>query len=502
MTVLSDPVKNLAKIADFDGSGYLEVWTSIRDGGADGILTDDPVHVPITSTGITTPDLIPGPAFFRLKPGAMRRSIEGRIVIPDTATARVMDVIAAAVLVPEDTPADLIARATEAYFATNPGITFVEDSARPGLFYLSNDVPEPDPDGALAIASPTYKAAAKAAATTRLRVLFLGDSTNDGYGKPGGPDSWRKTWPSRLIESLRTELGVGAGGRGWVPVSPPLAPGNYVYTDVSELSSSNGPTVTGLDQLNNQIGIPGALWLQRGHASNVDTVRWALSGGTTRVDVVHTGYGPAGSLVITTANEPARAAADSNGDRIVTQISNPGAWVQLTSSAGNGLAGLGIVEYVGDVVSGVTGYNLSQGSMAAFEYAGWLTNGAYSTKPMITAFAPHVALICLGANDYQRGRTTAELASAMTTIRDQLVSARAGIEIVFIIRPLPNNSSGATWASYSETIKTTAASIGAQCLDLRGFTGSGLYIADNVHFTDAGNLAFAGQVLDYMKVGA
>ena len=40
MTVLKDPVKNLAKIADFDGSGYLEVWTSIRDGGADGILTD------------------------------------------------------------------------------------------------------------------------------------------------------------------------------------------------------------------------------------------------------------------------------------------------------------------------------------------------------------------------------------------------------------------------------------------------------------------------------
>ncbi|MGV8875506.1 MAG: SGNH/GDSL hydrolase family protein [Rhodococcus sp. (in: high G+C Gram-positive bacteria)] len=120
MTVLSDPVKTLAKIADFDGSGYLEVWTSIRDGGADGILTDTPVHVPITSTGITTPDLIPGPAFYRLKLGALRQSIEGRIVIPASGPARVMDVIAASILIPEDTPAQLIVQAVQSYLSANP----------------------------------------------------------------------------------------------------------------------------------------------------------------------------------------------------------------------------------------------------------------------------------------------------------------------------------------------------------------------------------------------
>lgn len=120
MTVLKDPVKNLAKIADFDGSGYLEVWTSIRDGGADGILTDTPVHTPITATGIETPELVPGPAYYRLKLGALRPSIEGRIVIPASGTVRVMDVIAASILVPEDTPAQLVVQAVEAYLAANP----------------------------------------------------------------------------------------------------------------------------------------------------------------------------------------------------------------------------------------------------------------------------------------------------------------------------------------------------------------------------------------------
>ena len=120
MTVLRDPVKNLAKIADFDGSGYLEVWTSIRDGGADGILTDTPVHTPITSTGIETPDLIPGPAYYRLKLGALRQSIEGRCIIPTSGPARVMDVIASSILVPEDTPAELVVQAVQAYLAANP----------------------------------------------------------------------------------------------------------------------------------------------------------------------------------------------------------------------------------------------------------------------------------------------------------------------------------------------------------------------------------------------
>ncbi|WP_052067993.1 hypothetical protein [Rhodococcoides fascians] len=120
MTVLKDPVKNLAKAADVDGSGYLEVWTSVRDGGVDGILTDTPVRTPITSAGIETPDLVPGPAFFRLKLGSMRQSIEGRITIPPTGPARVMDVIAASILIPPDTPAQLVVQAVQSYLAANP----------------------------------------------------------------------------------------------------------------------------------------------------------------------------------------------------------------------------------------------------------------------------------------------------------------------------------------------------------------------------------------------
>ncbi|OZF33211.1 hypothetical protein CH296_11285 [Rhodococcus sp. 14-2496-1d] len=493
MTVLSDPVKNLAKIADFDGSGYLDVWTSIRDGGADGILTDKPVHVPITSTGITTPDLVPGPAFFRLKLGAMRQSIEGRCIIPAT-DGRVMDVITAALLIPDDTPADLIARAVTAYLASTPPISFVEDTARAGLFYLSTDVPVANPDGALATASSYYKTAALASGTTRLKLLTLGDSTNDGFGAPGGPSSWAKVWPQRLAELLRAQLGRPAGGRGWVPPSPPVGPASYSFNTAQQL-----PAGRSLDALNVptfQTGIPGSLWLQRGHASNADEVSYTLSAGVTAVDVLTTGY--SGNMIITAANAGSSITKSSVGDRVITRITNPGATLSIRGDVGVGLAILGIIEHVGDEGAGVTQVNLSQASVRAFEVAGWLTGSDKSTLPLIAAYNPHVALITLGSNDKSTGRTQAEMSSAMTTIAERLRSVSAQMEIVFIVRP----DSDAAWTAYGNNIVSTAATLSARSLDLRGqLTSPSLYIADGVHFNEAGEDAMAELVLDYMRVG-
>ncbi|WP_032376760.1 SGNH/GDSL hydrolase family protein [Rhodococcoides fascians] len=490
MTVLSDPVKNLAKLADFDGSGYLEVWTSIRDGGADGILTDKPVHVPITAAGITTPDLVPGPAFFRLKLGALRQSIDGRCIIP-ASDARVMDVITPALLIPDDTPADLIARAVTAYLASTPPISFVEDTARDGLFYLSTDAPVANPDGALAAASSYYKSAALASGTTRLKLLTLGDSTNDGFGAPGGPNSWAKTWPQRLAELLRTQLGRPAGGRGWIPPSPPVGPASYSYNTAQQL-----PAGRSLDALNFQIGIPGALWLQRGHATNVDEVVYTLSAGVTAVDVLTTGYG--GNMIFTAANAGASITKSSTGDRVITRITNPGASLSIRGDVGVGIALLGIIEHVGDEGAGVTQVNLSQASIRAFEVAGWLTGSDKSTLPLIAAYNPHVALITLGSNDKSSGRTQAEMSSAMTTIAERLRSVSAQMELVFIVRP----DSDAAWTAYGNNIVTTAATLGARSLDLRGqLTSPSLYIADGVHFNEAGEDAMAALVLDYMKVG-
>jgi hypothetical protein len=281
-----------------------------------------------------------------------------------------------------------------------------------------------------------------------------------------------------------------------VPSSHPLDAGNYVYDDVSVLSGG-----TSADAIGGQVGVPGALWLQPGNGTTYDTVRWNLAAGVTAVDVVTTGY-PDGTLIITSANSPAdpNPVIDADGFRTLTRITNPGSWVQLEGGAG--IASLGLIEYVGDDTAGVTHWNLSQGAMAAHEYAYWLnTPGEFSTAGLVEILDPHVALVNLGANDYESGRTATELADAITTLHTKIVERAPSVDVVFIIRPLADGV-GETWAAYSETIVTTAATLGAHVLDLRGFAGSGYFIADGVHFTEAGNAAYADSVLDYLKVAA
>ncbi|MDF3308700.1 SGNH/GDSL hydrolase family protein [Rhodococcus sp. T2V] len=350
-----------------------------------------------------------------------------------------------------------------------------------------------DVDGPLAQASLAYRTAALAAGTTRLKILTIGDSTNDGYGNPGGPDQWAKTWPLKLASLLREDFGLAAGGRGWIPPSTPLAPGNYIWRPATLL-----PNGYALDDLTTQVGIPGSLWLQRGHVSNVDEVTYTLSAGTTAVDIVTTGYG--GNMTFTPATG-SPVTLDSTGDRVVTRITNPGSTVNIHAASGVGFALLGVIEYVADSTAGVTQWNLSRGAMAAHEYAAWLAAGDKSLKPLIAAYAPHVALVCLGANDYQGGRTPSQLATALTAIHTDITAASADTEVVYLIRPLADDpEQTTTWTEYVETISTTAASLAAHVLDTRDLAGTGLYIADGVHFTDAGNTAMAQAAAAYMKV--
>jgi hypothetical protein len=287
MTVLSDPVKNLAKIADFDGSGYLEVWTSIRDGGADGILTDTPVHTPITATGIETPDLIPGPAYYRLKLGALRQSIEGRCIIPTSGPARVMDVIAASILVPEDTPAELVVQAVQAYLLANPpsvegGLTEDEANAlyapqsvvavavaaaadaasRATPAQVTNAVaPKLDKTEAAstyiansslaaeqirtadATAMRPWRAALAARDYAPARVLFLGDSRTEGEGAT----VVARRWQDRVAAILRDRFRVTGG-------NPAYAPRNYLpvkYISPTMLASTQWTAPSGGTAPNN-----------------------------------------------------------------------------------------------------------------------------------------------------------------------------------------------------------------------------------------------------------
>nr|WP_296763741.1 SGNH/GDSL hydrolase family protein [Rhodococcus sp. (in: high G+C Gram-positive bacteria)] len=384
--------------------------------------------------------------------------------------------------------------------------TFTPDPVYPGLYLMG--LPSgggSNIDGPLALQSATYRAAAKNAGASRLKILTIGDSTTDGFGNPGGPDQWSKTWPVRIAELMRTELKLPAGGRGWVPCMTPLDPGSYVYR-VSALGPAGR---TAVDTLGSQIGIPGSMWLQRGHATNADEVTWNNLTGVTSAQVVTTGYGPAGSLIITPQSGAVRN-LDSTGERVFTSIATPGASLKVNSSDGNGIAALGMVEYKGDETAGVTTYNLGQGSMAAHEYLFWMTQGGYSLKPMIGQIAPHVALVCLGANDFQRGRPLQTIVENLGGLRMEIQSASPNTEVVFVLRPVDplatlEQAPAFTWDELCANVIAAAEGIGAPVLDLRGkvpASGTDLYINDRIHLTEAGNLAYASALRDFMKVAS
>ncbi|WP_371053643.1 SGNH/GDSL hydrolase family protein [Rhodococcus gordoniae] len=352
-------------------------------------------------------------------------------------------------------------------------------------------------DGPLAIASATYRSTALAAkaGTGRLRMVTIADSTGDGYagGQAGAPTSWSQTWPVSVGAALRTGLGITPGGRGWVGPATPLAEANYAYT-----VADRAPAGYGRDDLAGQIGIPGSLWLQDGHASNVDKVTWTLDPAVTSVDLVLAAYGNA--LTVTTATRGAQTITPS-GDPVTVRIADPGVSLSIENGTASGFAVLGMVEYRGDETAGVTTWNLSQASTTAATWATWLSGADMTLSPVLAGFAPQVALVCLGSNDFGTGRTSAQLRASLASVHASLRAASPGVVVVFVVRDLPDTG----WDAFADAIVAEAAVLGAHALDLRAVvpaSTAGAYLADEVHLTVAGNDRFADAVADFMRVGS
>ena len=532
VTALVDP----SGAADYGPDAYVEIWSQLPVGAGGTIATDKPLRVPVTLTGLSTPPIRAGNYLIRMKLGTTRTALGPYpFTMPDgDGTTELWPLIAAGVNIPGDTPIQKIQEALAAYLVANPidgngldqtavdtrvqtvgdtryvliptGGTDGQVLVKAGDTVVWASLGEPArEDGPLALQSAAYRAAAMNAGTTRLKILTIGDSTTDGFGNPGGPDQWSKAWPVRLAELMREHLSLPAGGRGWVPCMTPLDPGSYVYR-VTELGPDG---VTAVDTLSTQVGIPGSMWLQRGNGATVDEVTWTELSGVTSAQVVTTGYGPENSLILTPASGAVRT-LDSTGDRMFTSVTNPGESLKVNPADGVGLAALGMVEYKGDETAGVTAYNLGQGSMAAHEYLNWMTQGTFSLKPLIGQIAPNIALICLGANDFQRGRPLQTVVENLGGLRMEIQAASPGTETVFVLRPIDplatlEQTPAYTWDELCESVIAAAAGIGAPVLDLRdkvAASGTEFYINDRVHLTEAGNLAYANAVLDYMKVGS
>ena len=356
--------------------------------------------------------------------------------------------------------------------------------------------------GPYATQNSIYRDAAQNTDVEPLKMAVLSDSTSDSYvggGVNGGSTNWGDTWPNRLSKKMRAQQGLPTGGRGWIPPSTPTWPGGYDY-DTSTRTPAN---YTEMDELNFQIGIPGSLWLQDGHPTNIYQVQVPLTPGCTSVDIVTTGYG--GAIHFVRSNGTTVVLADSTGDRTVTRVTNPGTSVTIKAPEGSGLgfAYLGLFEYVGDENAGFRMFNLAQAAIRAGEVQSWLGDAAKSTLPMLAAYQPDLLLVVLGSNDFAAPEPPPQgvVLNYLGQIAMSVNSVAANCQVIFVHRPNPLQS----WVDFGAMLEAGAPSVGATVLNLAvdnrlTLGNTTLYVSDGVHFTAAGDEVMAGVVADHLKV--
>lgn len=356
--------------------------------------------------------------------------------------------------------------------------------------------------GPYATQNSVYREAAQNAAEDPLKMAVLSDSTSDSYvggGVNGGSTNWGDTWPNRLSRKLRAQQGLPTGGRGWIPPSTPTWPGGYDY-DTSVRLPAN---YTEMDELNFQLGIPGSLWLQDGHATNVYQVQVPLTAGCTSVDIVTTGYG--GAIHFVRSNGTTVVLADSTGDRVVTRVTNPGTSITIKAPEGSGLgfAYLGLFEYVGDEDAGIRMFNLAQAAIRANEVQSWLGNSTFSMLPMLAAYQPDVLLVVLGSNDFPQdpAPTPETVLNSLGAIAMSVNSVAANCQVIFVHRPNPAQF----WVDFGNMLGANAGTVGATVLNLAvddrlTLGNTTLYVSDGVHFTSAGDEVMADVVSEHLKV--
>lgn len=186
---------------------------------------------------------------------------------------------------------------------------------------------------------------------------------------------------------------------------------------------------------------------------------------------------------------------DGSAPITVSTLVNPGSSVRV-ESVGGGWNGLGVVAYSGDESSGIVTYNWGSAGISAASVAANL--GQDDAQDTLSEIAPHVVLVCLGANDFA-SNTVAQLRASLASIHASLVAAIPNVDVVFLARDLNDSA----WGNYADGILAEAATLGVHALDLRvhvPWSTPGAYVSDGVHLTVAGNNAYANALADFLAL--
>lgn len=130
-----------------------------------------------------------------------------------------------------------------------------------------------------------------------VRLVVFADSRGEGVTpNPAteGITGWDKTFPSLVAQMMRNELGLPAGGRGWIPLALTDDAAAYRFT-VSSFEAGTPAPVVG------DTGVPGSQWMVPER-----TIRVPLSAGCTSVALVSAPSGGGGYATKLTGQKAGR----------------------------------------------------------------------------------------------------------------------------------------------------------------------------------------------------
>lgn len=372
--------------------------------------------------------------------------------------------------------------------ATAAAITAAQNSANSALARKTYNL------GPLALMDNDYanKAKKPVEGTGQLKVMVFGDSSNDGFGQPGGPTDVGQIWTYKMAEFLRADMGLPAGGRGWIPASNG-GPGEYGYAPVTMT-----PAGANVDDLTWQVGVPRSIWLQAGQTATFNKLRWELSAGTTSVDILVSGYTNTNMLITSAAIPAGTSKVSGDGSPLtIHRVTNPGAWIAVNPVT-NGFGVLGIVEYKGDETSGIQVRNHSLAGIVTEDTYDWTNIVDGSLTPMIQNYLPDLVLLTLGSNDIDTAVDVPTFRTNVLNLHNRIKTLSPNSTIVWILR----DQNVAEWPAYSDNIADVVEPQGGSVLDLRDVMRGRAYavIADGVHYTPAGNERVARLVKSHLRV--
>ncbi len=220
------------------------------------------------------------------------------------------------------------------------------------------------------------------------------------------------------------------------------------------------------------------------------------------------GYNGAASIAISIDGSLVQTSSLSTGsDQLVTPIvidagTLDSHYITLAHS-GTGNAFIYGVEAYDSSKNQITIFNTGSPASKATDWDA--TGKPWSPINSWDYYDPDLILICLGANEWISGDSTATYQAALEDIIDGIL-AYGDIDVALVIPPPSNETTYSNQAAYRTVLQNLAVSYDIPLIDIyTAFGGQaaadalGYYVGDDVHLTSTGYQAMAAEVYDVIK---